>query len=288
MIPQSSGYEIGGVVDRAITHFKAAFVSVVVLSFASALVRGIPYSYPGWSDFVGASGVLPDSVVEPGELLRALGGLAFAYAVTWPMGMFFALGVIVQMDAVANGRGLGWPKALTGAWDRLLPLVGVLAAYVATFVLIFGGAIVLGGVVILQLPPDVSPSLSFLVAGLVGMGVSLVSALLLVVLFVYWCLALPLVAVEDLNAVAALRRSWRLVRGNWWRTLAIVSVAGFIVFAVASLVAIAGLLLVAAAEGGHGARLTAVLLNAIGGTVTTPLFLAVLLALMKEHAQDAS
>lgn len=284
MHPRNSGHEIGGVLDRAITLFKAAFVSVVVLSFASALVRSLPYSYLGLTEILQSSGVLTNTVVEPDKVLRALGGVAFGFAATWPIGMFFALGVIVQMDSVANGRTLGWPKALARAWGRLLPLGGCLVVYAATFVLIFGGAMVLGGIVILQLPLDMSATTPSLVAGLIGMGVSLVAAVPLIVLFVYWCLALPLVAMEDLNTVTALCRSWRLVRGNWWRTLAIVSVAGFIVFAIASLVAIAGLLLIAAAEGGHGPRLTAVLLNAVGGTITTPLFLAVLLALVKEHA----
>ena len=286
MVQQSPGHEIGGVLDWAITLFKAAFASVVVLALASALVRSLPYSYPGLTEVLRSSGVLTNTAVEPDELLRALGDLAIALAVAWPIGMFFGLAVMVQMDAVARGKALGWPTALAGAWRRVPALVGCLVVYAGTFVVVFGGAMVLGGVAILRLPLDMSASPASLVAGLIGMGVSLVAAVPLVVLFVYWCLALPLVAVEDLNAVAALRKSWRLVRGNWWRTLAIVSVAGFIVFAVASLAGLAGMVLVAATAGGHGARLTAVLFNAGGATVTTPLFIAVLLALVKDVAPN--
>ena len=57
-------------------------------------------------------------------------------------------------------------------------------------------------------------------------------------------------------------------------------------FAVASLAGIAGTLLVAASEGGLGVRVAVVLFNAAGGTLTTPLFLAVLLAVQNDLSQD--
>ena len=288
MVPQHAGHEVGGVLDQGITLFKVAFGSVVALAFASALVRCLPYFYPSLTEVVLSSGVLTNAVTEPSRLLWALGARALAFAVTWPVGMFLSLGVMMQMDAVANGRKLRWKTALGGAWRRILPLGGCLLAYAATFVLIVGTALLVGGVVVGVFLLDVPPSLLGPVAGLVGMAFMLVAAIPLVVLFVYWCLALPLVATEDLGAVAALRRSWRLVRGNWWRTLIVVSVAGFIVLAVASLAWAAGMMLVAVTEGGPDVRLTVVLINAVGATVTTPLFVAVLLAMLRDLAPDPS
>ena len=282
MVPQYAGHEIGGVLDQGITLFKAAFGSVVVLAFASALVRCLPYFYSSPTEVVLSSGILTNAFSEPSELLGALGDRVLVFAVTWPVGMFLCLGVMMQMHAVANGTTLGWWTALGGAWRRVLPLAGCLLAYAATFVLIVGTALLLGGVVVGVFLMDVPPSLLGPVAGLVGMAFMLVAAIPLIGLFVYWCLALPLVAIEGLGAVAALRRSWRLVRGHWWRTLVVVSVVGFIVFAVASLAWAAGMMLVAATEGGPGVRLSVVLVNAVGATVTTPLFIAVLLALLKD------
>lgn len=288
MVPQHAGHEVGGVLDQGITLFKVAFGSVVALAFASALVRCLPYFYPSLTEVVLSSGVLTNAVTEPSRLLWALGARALAFAVTWPVGMFLSLGVMMQMDGVANGRKLRWKTALDGAWRRVLPLGGCLLAYAATFVLIVGTALLLGGVVVGVFLLDVPPALLGPVAGLVGMAFMLIAAIPLVVLFVYWCLALPLVATEDLGAVAALRRSWGLVRGNWWRTLIVVSVAGFIVLAVASLAWAAGMMLVAVTEGGPDVRLTVVLINAVGATVTTPLFVAVLLAMLRDLAPDPS
>ena len=278
----SAGHEIGAVLDRGITLFKVAFGSVLALSFASALVRCLPYFYPSLTEVLLSSGVLTQAVAEPDRLLAPLGDLTLGFAVTWPVGMFLCLGVMIQMDAVANGRTLGWRTALGGAWGRVLPMAGCLLVYAATFLLIAGSAVLLGGVVVSVFLLDLPPAMLGPVAGLVGMAFMLVAAIPLVVLFVYWCLALPLVAIEKLDAVAALVRSWHLVRGNWWRTLVIVSVAGFIVFAVASLMGAAGMMLVTVTEEGFVVRLAVVLLNAAGATVTTPLLVAVLLATLKD------
>lgn len=283
-----AGHEVGAVLDRGITLFKVAFGSVLALSFASALVRCLPYFYPSLTEVLLSSGVLTQAVADPDRLLGPLGDLTLGFAVTWPVGMFLCLGVMIQMDAVGNGRTLGWGTALGAAWGRVLPMAGCLLVYAATFALIAGTALLLGGVVVSVFLFDLPSAMLGPVAGLVGMAVMLVAAIPLVILFVYWCLALPLVAIEKLDAVAALQRSWRLVRGNWWRTLVIVSVAGFIVFAVATLMGAAGMMLVAVTEEGPGVRLTVVLLNAAGGTVTTPLLVAVLLAMLKDLDPDPS
>ena len=286
MVTRNAGHEVGIVLDQGITLFKAAFGSVLAFSFASALVRCLPYFYPSLSEVLLSSGVLTQAVAEPDRLLDALGDLALGFAVTWPVGMFLCLGAMVQMDAVANGRKLDWRAALGAAWGRVLPMAGCLLVYAATFALTIGTALFLGAAVVGMFLLDVPPELLGPVAGLVGMAFTLIGAIPLVVLFVYWCLALPLVAVERLDAVAALRKSWRLVRGNWWRTLVVVSVAGFVVFAVASLMGIAGMALVAVTDGGTGVRLSVVLLNTVGATVTTPLLVAVLLAMLKDLDPD--
>ncbi|MXY58536.1 MAG: hypothetical protein F4Y41_19490 [Gammaproteobacteria bacterium] len=288
MVPQHAGREVGVVLDQGITLFKAAFGSVVALSFASALVRNLPYFYPSLTEVLLSSGVLTNTVAERGKTLDALGDLAVGFAVTWPVGMFLCLGVMMQMDAVANGATLRWQAALGGAWRRVLPLAGCLVAYAATFAIIVGAALLVGWMVVLAFLLAVHPSLVSLMAGLVAMAGMLVAAIPLMVLFVYWCLALPLVATRNLDAVSALTRSWRLVRGNWWRALVVLSVAGFIVFAVASLAGAAGMVLIAATDGEFGARMTVVLVNAAGATLTTPVFVAVLLAMLKDLDPDRS
>lgn len=273
---------VGVVLDGAIGLFRASFASVLLLAFASALIRSLPSLYPSWSEILLSSGVLSDSVVPVDSLLQGLRRWLLGFAVTWPVGMFLGLAVIIQMDAVANGGTLGWYAAVHRAWHRLVPMIGCLVVFAATVAVAAGGSLLVGGVVVGAVLLDVPTSAVGLVAGLIGMAVALVAAIPLVAVFVYWCLALPLVATQDIGTVAALRGSWRLVRRNWWRTLVIVSVVGFVVFAVTSLVRIVDMLLVAASDGGAAVRVAAVLLNTAGGTVTTPLFIAALLATLRD------
>ena len=276
-MPELSGAQpVGAVLDHAVGLFKAAVSSVLVLAFASALVRNLPYLYTSLPEILSSSGV-PVYAADPDQLVNALGEFLIGAVVTWPVGIFLGLGVIMQIDAAAHGRTLPWQTALGLAWQKLLPLAGCLAVYVAVFLAIFGTAVVLSGLAVRNLAPDLPVAQVAVVAGAAGMATSLAAAVPLTVLFVYWCLALPLVATENLRAVSALRKSWELVRGNWWRVLTIVSVAGFVVFALESLAGIAGMSLIAATDGAF-LRTAAVLLNAAVGTVTTPLFLAALLA----------
>ena len=278
------GQAIGPVLDDAVGIFKAAIASVLVLAFASALVRSLPYLYTNLSEILSPSGVLANAGTDPDRLLAILGNLLIGVVVTWPVSIFLSLGVIIQMDHQTPVATRRWQTALGLAWQRLPSLAGCLVVYASVLVAIFGSALLAGGLLVSGLPLDMPASQVMVVAGLAGMAVSLVAAVPLTVLFVYWCLALPLIATENLAAVPALRRSWRLVNGHWWRVLAVVSVAGFIVFALESLASIAGMLLVAATDGGLGVRLAAVLLNASVATVTTPLFLAALLAMLKDLA----
>ena len=281
MIGQDPGRQVGGVIDRGVGLFKAAFASVLVLAFASALVRSLPHLYPTWTEVLLSSGVLTNTVAEPDEVLGALGDSLIPMVLTWPVGIFLVFGVMLQIGSAANGATMGWQTALGLAWRRIAPLVGCLIAYVLAFVVTFGIALFVGGAVMRTLVFDLPADQVGVVAGLIGMAAALVAAIPLTVLFVYWCLALPLIATENLNAFSALRRSWRLVRGNFWQTLVDVSVAGFVVFAVSFLVGIVGMLLVAGTQGGPVVRATVVLLNAAATTVTTPFFLATLLAMVE-------
>ena len=275
---------VGNVLDKGIALFKAALGPVVVLAFASALVRSLPYLFPTWSEAILAGGLLTSGVVDTEKALRALADSLLGVLVTWPIGLFLALGVVAQMQARSRGGVLAWPAALAVAWRRLPATVACCVVYVVVFGLIFGTSLVLGVAAIRAFVVDLPADAIGVTAGLVGMAVALLAAVPLTMLFVYWCLALPLIVTEKLGAVAALGRSWRLVRGNWWRTLVIVSVVGLLVFVVASLAGIAGMALVAVTDGGIGVRTVVVLLNTLGGTLTTPLLVAVLLATLDDLA----
>ena len=273
---------VGGVLDSAVGLFKAAFGAVLVLAVVAAAVRSVPYLIPTWTEVLSSSGVLANQAVDPYRLLAALTDSMIGVLVAWLIGIFLGMGVIAQMNAAARGGSMPWQTALVVAWRRLPATLGCCLVYVLVLALGFGLALLVGAVVIRTFLFDIPVAVIGIASGLVGMAVFMVAAIPLLVLFVRWCLALPLVVSDSLGPVAALRRSWHLVRGHWWHTLVIVSVAGFIVFVVATLVGLAGMLLLAATDGGLGVRTTVLLLNTVGGTITTPLFVASLLATLRD------
>ena len=55
----------------------------------------------------------------------------------------------------------------------------------------------------------------------VGLFFLLVPLVLLLVYLAYWSVAVPAVMIEGLSSIEALRRSFRLVRGQWWRVFGI-------------------------------------------------------------------
>ena len=57
-----------------------------------------------------------------------------------------------------------------------------------------------------------------------------------VVVFVYWSMAIQTVVVEGRKSVSALARSYRLVKGSWWRVFGILLVVGLVALGLGILV----------------------------------------------------
>lgn len=75
-----------------------------------------------------------------------------------------------------------------------------------------------------------------LVMGIV-FGLGLVLSFLIIPL-VYWSVAVPAVIVEGHKPAEALKRSFRLVRGNWWRVFAVLVVLSLVMFGLGVVVAV--------------------------------------------------
>lgn len=53
-----------------------------------------------------------------------------------------------------------------------------------------------------------------------GFALFIVPGIVILVLIIYWSVDVPAVVIEGCKPISALRRSFELVRGNWWRTFA--------------------------------------------------------------------
>ena len=90
----------------------------------------------------------------------------------------------------------------------------------------------------------------------------------------------PALLIEDAGVTGAMRRSWALVKGNWWRTFAVVFVSSLLVFVISALVS--GLLFAPLFAGSESEVLVATSIT-LGGilsnALTLPLQAAVLTVL---------
>lgn len=274
--PQS----IGGVLDSAIGLFKAAWIPALAMAVACAAASSVP-------SLLG--GAMPEPIIAPtpenlspefaAEYMQTMALLLLVYFVTLPFVLLFGLGLIAQMHATQRGDALDWREALMIAGRRFLQallcaILLIVAVGVVYLGVVFVGVFLLATVFVASTP-------SAVVTVVLVLSLVLAASIPIVVLVVYCGFALPLIVAQNLDAFAALGRSWNLVRGHWWRTFLILTIATFIIVVVTILVSF-GASFAAFVPAAMGQSAILFLINTLSGMVTTPLLIAVLLALLHD------
>ena len=199
--------DIGRILDDALSLYGANWRSI--LKLAAAVVFPVALVYTVATVFITKAATdlsttvtaAATSSAPPTAALAALTaayGLAGVGATLYLVGQLLFTGSLYsQGEHILRGEPFGAKLAVKAGLSRLVMLV--LTALLVSM------ATGLGAVA------------SFIVLGLGGVAVA---ALLYV--------ALPVVAVERLDAIAAVQRSWRLVRPHLWRTVVMMVGAGVI------------------------------------------------------------
>ncbi|MFL6158439.1 MAG: hypothetical protein ACJ72D_20295 [Marmoricola sp.] len=211
---------------------------------------------PGASDTVGAYSAYGSIVT--GSILQTIG-------------LVFVTGMIVHVTAAA---AVGRKLSLGGAWEATR---GKRAALIGLAALLFGGtlaylALAVGLIVL------VAVTLPQVAAVLIGIALGAGS---LVAMFFFWgrvyYLAVPPLMLEPVGVGGALRRSWRLTAGQFWRTVGIAlltmmitQIAGSILSTPFSVIGIVGTI----AAGGNGASLLIYVVTNAVATVISAAFVA--------------
>lgn len=184
---------IGEILDGAIStvraHWKVMLgLSAVVVSASQLL--GFLFSVVLLGNVASLENADPATIDQAeltGLLAGTLGGAGLLVLVTW-LGQTILNGVLT----VVVGRAvLGQPVSAGDAWERVRPLVWRLLG--------------------LSLVVTVLASLGLVLCIVPG-----------VFLWVQWVLAAPALVLERSTVGTAMRRSWALVRGSWWRTFFVV------------------------------------------------------------------
>jgi hypothetical protein len=189
-VPQS----IGGVLDDTLQLYKASFASCWLPALLTALVAG------AFAFFVVAP--LTSGLPQANPLLAVMNrykdlgpGYNLEKIAVWVVTLLFNGMMIANIAAVSRAQTPDFGSSLSLSLRRLLAMIGATLLY---------GLVVGVGFVLLIIP---------------GIYVAVRLMLFLV----------PLI-VEPEGPATALGTSWRLVGGNWWRALIVVSVLFVILF----------------------------------------------------------
>jgi hypothetical protein len=220
--PLSLGDILDGAV-KAVRHNPGAMIGLALLVNAAFLVPSALLSV-----LIGtrlADGVSSDS---PAASLTSLPA-SISVAVFGQLATLVLTGLLVHaVGEAVLGRKPSIGEVWRAARGRLLAVVGVN--------LLVGGATLVAAALLL------TPGAVLLAQQHVASGVSLlVLAALVVLVGTCWvtvrtCMAGPAIVLERQTVPAALRRSFALTRGAFWRTLGILLLAGVIAWFVSSLI----------------------------------------------------
>jgi len=211
----------------------------------------------------------------------ALGGLMLSTLVKWLASTALSALLVTAVSEAVLGRRM--PPAVL--WQRVKPrLWGVLGVSLLSGLM----PLVAFGVTI-----AVVVALGFGIAAVTGstgaaVAISVILGLVIVIgvtvyLGIALSLAAPALLLEGVGPIAALRRSWRLCRGSWWRLFGILVLTSIVVGVLSSVISVpltqgAGAI-VSAGAGSTGTLIAGAALNGLAelvtGTVFTPFSAAV-------------
>jgi hypothetical protein len=198
--------------------------------------------------------------VESGEETRFLAAQGISGLV---QGVVYLVSTAACFKALADAYLGAEPNAgrsLRFGLRRVPRLVALYLLYLLAFALVFG---ILGG-----LTAAIGPAVLILLLVVIPAAIYVGNA---------WSLSTPALLFEDAGPVQALKRSWALVRGSWWRVLGIIAVGVLLVSILAGVLQGLLVLIPAALASGNQAALAVatVVAGTVSGTLTTPFTAAI-------------
>lgn len=241
---------VGEILDGAFTSIrrnpKATVGLAAILMLIYGLISGVAYGLAYQN--VHGMNLVSGQPLTDGQVRHLFSVLLPTYGVTLLLTFVISelltgmLTVVIGRDVLGQRIGIG--KAWRTALPRLPAIFGAACLYGLVLLSIWAAYAVLGMILLLVSAPTGLVVGYFVLFGIAAFCIT-------VWLVISYSLALPTVVLERQGPAQALARSWRLVRGSWWRVLGVTLLAGIIVF-VASLVLEIPFNLIANAAGGGG------------------------------------
>jgi MFS family permease len=216
---------VGERIDAAIKIVRANFSTLARASLVVAIPSGVVVAIITASVTASEQNATDTSVGR--SLYTALGGEFLTLVITLVVSAFVTA---VCFRVIANaylGQRAEWREALRFGWSRLLAVIWVSAL---TYLAILIGALAIAALIAVTVAIHIAV-LTVLFAAVLG-----IAGFVAVVWFlVATRLAVPVLMLEDIRGIKAIRRALALCRGYWWSVFGTQFLAGLLV-SIASLV----------------------------------------------------
>jgi hypothetical protein len=275
--PLSLGDILNGAVTSArrnpVATFGLAAIVMTIYGVISALLNEITRQALGNAQQT----IINGQPLTSSQLQHFFGSLAAVSGITLVLSLVLNAALTGMLSAVIGRGVLGHKVSLGEAWQA--GRIGAVAGATALLLLLgicvpLPVAVVVVVLALLHLGP---------VALLIGVLGGIASFVFEILLVIRLSLTLPAVVLERISPAAAIRRSWQLTGGSFWRLFGILLLTYLIVFVAAAILAIPFTVIAAAiGHGGHSflsptgtTSLAVIIVGAIGSiiaaTVTRPI-----------------
>ena len=270
---------LGDILSGAFTLIRRNPAATLGITAIIQTVYGIAGAFISWAELNAARRLQTTIRLRPNSAQAATHALGHFFASFVPY-LFLTFGLIFVFEAIltgmltgALGRGLLGDKiTIAEAWR--LGRVGPVIAVSLLVPLILFGVWLPVIVVVIVLAVAHAGALAALV-GVLGFIAALIVSIWIAVRL---SLAVPAVVLENAGPVAAIKRSWELVLGSWWRIFGITLLAAIIVEVVAVVLQIPFAIVQSLLGGGStfiptftttaaSPSLVAIIIGAVGGIV---------------------
>jgi hypothetical protein len=286
----SAPVSIGGVLDGGFRLFRDTYSR----SWPPALVLALV----GMAFGIAEALMLPEQSGASAGLFDTFQSLA-KLGQTFQPAVFSGSLVVYLVATVCYGAVLIINRALlkgdaslsaAGALGKSLGRLPALVACGVLYLLAIAAVTVVSAIVVIIL----ASVLGLLIPGLLSQGVGPLQVLLIGVGVVLYLIApiyiglklqlsLAVLFLEDAGPIDALRTSWKLTRGRWWRGFAIVSVAGILLYLFSLAFSFLGIGIAALTVKGMQERVIVTsIVGHIANLVVTPAFVAIYLAMYND------
>ncbi|PWJ26096.1 hypothetical protein ATK17_2240 [Branchiibius hedensis] len=199
--------KLGDIWEGAVATIRGNPTATIGLSLVVTLIAAIPS--------VLAVALLSRASLYGGVETDARGLIAQAggYVLDGLAGIVLAGMLVFVLAEAVLGRRCSIGAAWQGIRSRILPLIGLALIFAVTTAVV--GGLLVGLIVLLANTLDAGVVIAIAIPLTLAIGAGVV--------FVWtrWSLAAPAVVLERAGPIAALKRSWALSRGQFWRILGI-------------------------------------------------------------------